>query len=147
LVAVEAPDGARTTVQRDPLGRVVSLENPVSRSDVVRNAYGDVLVESQTFAGNTVRVRSTVDGHGLISRVESSEGHTLSFQRNAMGECSEVTLSDGTVLKRTFDLGSKEISRVLPSGGVLSSGYDVVGRLIRQQISSSAHGETGVDKP
>jgi RHS repeat-associated protein len=156
LVAARNGAGQKVTIERDILGRMVkrtsdgvdeSFEHDV-RGDVIRaisgqievlferNAVGWILKETQRVAGDEVVVELVYDAMGTLARRGTSRGHSLAWERH--GTQDSVVLDGRDRIDVAYDAAGREVGRRLPQGGLISTAYDVSGRLASRQVVDTA---------
>jgi RHS repeat-associated protein len=150
ITAIEHPQLGRVTIDRDQLGRIVSVAGDgfhatwdytngwltrhtvnkrgfIQVTEIHRNEDGRVI--AQTVDG--LRTEFTYDPAGQLVRAVTSEGLETSYVYDEAGRLTSET-SNGKTSRYTYDLAGQLITRRNPDGTETSFTYDQAGRRVHE---------------
>ncbi|GAB2862076.1 hypothetical protein GCM10027074_31730 [Streptomyces deserti] len=127
-------DGTTTRYERDALGRVLRLMNPLSEIFYERDTAGRAV--SETVDGRVLRRH--YDQLGRPTQRVTPGGATTSYVYDSAGQLSAMNCS-GRTLRFTYDPAGRELARSLsPAGLRLSRTWDRAGRVAEQTVTDTA---------
>lgn len=129
VVEVTAANGDKETLRYDQAGKLVGWSNPSATFSWVRDAVGDIVLETMDSGGNVHTVESTRDLLGRRETMTTSLGHTVVSKRDVLGEVASLEI-DGTAVERfTRDAMGWPTRRDLEGGGAIVDEFDGAARL------------------
>ncbi|MEZ4311076.1 MAG: RHS repeat-associated core domain-containing protein [Polyangiaceae bacterium] len=122
-------DDTTETFTYDELGRMDSATTPKARFTYEYNAVGWLVRETCEMAGEKTWVEADYNLVGRPVLLRTSEGHEVTFGRDAMGRATHIDLAPGKRIDIERDKAGREHLLRLPGGGLIEHRYDTLGRL------------------
>jgi RHS repeat-associated protein len=119
----------------DAAGNLVEVAWPGGRIELARDPLGRIVREAQKAAGHEHVIETSYDALGQRVGRRTSLGHTEAVTRDVLGGRVRTLLDGDLELTHALDAFSREVSRGLPGGGVVTSVYDPLGRLSQRRVA------------
>jgi RHS repeat-associated protein len=142
LIVRKLADGSEETFDYNARGELVRATNADGEYRFERDALGRVVRETQKVTGNEHWVERAYDRSGKLVGRRTSLGHTEEVQRDVMGVPKRTLLDGEHRLEHQTDVLAREVQRNLPSGGVIESAFDPLGRLAQRLVRSHGGGRS-----
>jgi len=127
LVEAVDPLGNSTHWARDGLGRVISFARDLHQGGVGTGVLTGAVVNTMAY-----------DGDGLVLTRTDDNGGQTSYQYDALGRRTQVTLADGDMWAYVYDVASQLTSWIDPNGTSVSQSFDADGRVTARSITHAA---------
>lgn len=148
ITKIEYPDGTADTFEYDLRGRLLKAANGVVELDYTRDAAGLVMRESQRVADEEHFVEYAYDVLRERVGTKTSLGYVAEYGRTLGREIDRITLDGQSTLQFQRDARGYEVARRLPGGAVMTSEFDLAGRLRRRALhTASAQPTVGPTEP
>jgi len=152
LASTTSPSGQTTTLQTDPLGRLIAITNPMgqtvafARDSIDRvTRETDPLGRQTSYAydandlltGITLPNGGTVqygyDSCGLLTSVEDPGGHTWTIDYNPIGLPTGLADPLGRRWEYAYNADGQPVTNMYPDGAATTLGYDPAGNTVLVQ--------------
>jgi RHS repeat-associated protein len=143
LVERTLPDDSADTFEYDSRGLLVGATNGAGQFRFERDAMGRIVREMQKVGGVEHWVSVAYDAVGDRVGRATSLGHSETVERDAMGSPVLTILDNEHRIEHGNDVFGRELSRRLPGGGAIESGFDTMGRLV-ERLARSPRGARSV---
>ena len=121
------------TSERDDLGRVVSLTDPLGQQ--VRMSYSGHRLDVENARGNVTSVLSNPNGDPLtVSLSVGGVPQTTRYEYDVLGRMTRLVDALGNETRVSFDGAGRRTQLDDPNAGVFNYRYDGEGRLIEQVL-------------
>lgn len=155
LTSVTEPGGEVTRIQYDPVGRIsgrsyadgtedrfeydgvghlIASDNGTVACRFEYDDRGNLVRESQTFAGETHIVEHDYDAMGKVQETRTSLGYQQATSYDVMGNLVSLQLGDDGPVRFQRDVFGLEVARLLPGGGLVQTRRDVMGMPISRRL-------------
>ncbi len=124
-----------TTVQYDLLGRPLVSAKPDNTTEAM--SYNGLSVTTTNGLGQTKTVTSDPMGHLAVAT--DTNGKTLTYLYDAIGEALRVTDAAGNVTTMSYDIRGNKVAMTDPDKGSWTYSYNPLGQLVSQ---TDAKGQT-----
>ena len=141
LVERALDDGGFEEFEYNMRSELIAARNDTGEYMFERDVLGRIVRETQVVAGESHWVQVAHDGGPHRVELETSLGHTVAVDRD-LGGARQRTLLDGTHwLGHANDALGREVTRLLPAGGRIETGFDALGHVARRRaLERSATG-------
>lgn len=124
----------------DLRGDIVRAASGSDEVTFQRDACGRVIGEIQIVDGVACSVRLRRDPSGIVIGRSTSRGHTLTIERDGVGQRRRTLLNNVSAIDHEADLAGRESVRRLPHGGRVELAYSAHGRLASQRVVAAGYG-------
>ncbi|MGY6553333.1 MAG: putative Ig domain-containing protein [Wenzhouxiangella sp.] len=155
IAAVANPRGERSRLSYNTVGQVVARETVdaqglvLSRTELVRDANGRVISQTEVPLAGEGAPRVTTFSHDALGRITSVVnplGDTMSFEYDANGQNTAIIDALGARIEMDYDPRGLMVERRLPDGGIEQFDYDHAGRRTRHIDPDGVVHETEYDE-
>jgi RHS repeat-associated protein len=127
-------DGTEDRFEYDGVGHLIASDNGTVACRFEYDNRGNLVRESQTFAGETHTVEHDYDAMGKVRETRTSLGYQQATSYDVMGNLVSVQLGDDGPVRFQRDVLGLEVARLLPGGGLVETRRDVMGMPISRRL-------------